>query len=231
MKKIFFNLVTALSLLGTACEKPDLDLSFDFSNINWGGVGTINVNANTFEYDGIANISGIPFIYYIYKDSATGSTDSVRLYSTYNSVYVPAGTGNPTNPVYYYTEYIFQLTNYNLSPPLVFIKGKAVTDTDFKHTGTFIDSNFTLLNEVTNLPAYWYPFVSSANRQYSNISSASIEGKMYYNIHCFSASNGLPVSDPGYIVTTFWWVKGTGIVKRELRNFNSVKTCSLLRYG
>jgi len=61
--------------------------------------------------------------------------------------------------------------------------------------------------------------------------SVNIEGKTYTDVHSFFSSNGLPASNPGYLATTFWWVKGIGIIKREIKTNNSVKTSLLLRHG
>ena len=235
MKNIIFYPIAALALLFTACTKPDIKSDFNISwdDFNFGfDPGSINIISNQFDSTAISYINIPNRSYFIYKDSASGTADSVVSYAAVSYVYVPPVAGNPSKPGYYYYVYDFELGNYwSYNPNLIFLKGHASCDTDYKNVKTFIDSNFTMVNELTGLAAFWYPFVSSSNQHYNWIGSISIEGKIYNNVQCFFASNGLQPAQTNYLATTFYWVKGIGIIKKEIRTFNSVKTSFLLRYG
>jgi hypothetical protein len=237
MKKFILYPLAVLALLFTACEKPDIKADF---NISWSDIvssfGNVSfpdtIISNRFDRAAFSYINIPDRSYFIYKDSASGTADSLVLNRGYDFVYVPPVTGNPSKPGYYYSVYDLELANYwSYNPNLIFFKGHASCDSDYKNTKTFIDSNFTLDNELTGLAAFWYPFVSSGNQQYSFISSLSVGSKSYNDVHCFFSSNGLPASNDGYLATTFWWVKGIGIVKKEIRTHNSIKTSLLVRHG
>lgn len=235
MKKTILYPLAALALLFTACTKPDIKSDF---NISWDdfnfdlGPGSVNTISNRFDSSAFSYIN-IPLLKkYIYKDSATGITDSLYSHPMQDYVFVPSVTGDPSKPGYYYHVYDLKLSNYwAYNPELVFFKGRASCDLDYKNTQTFIDSNFILTNEHTGLAAFWYPFVSSGNQQYSFIPSLSIGSNVYNDAHCFFSSNGLQPTDTNYQGTIFYWVKGIGIIKKEIRTYNSVKTSLLVRFG
>lgn len=237
MKKIILYPLAALVLLFTACEKPDIqsnfDLSWDDFDFSFGpGPGPDNTKSNRFDSAAFSYINIPNGSYFIYKDSASGTADSLVSYRGYDAKYVPPVSGDPSKPGYFYQIYDLKLANYwSYSPNLIFFKGHASCDPDYKNTQTFIDSNFTVVNELTGLAAFWYPFVSTNNQQYSWLPSISVGSKIYNDVHCFFADNGLPASNSGYQATGFCWVKGIGIVRREIRTFNSIKTSLLVRHG
>lgn len=227
MKKILFYPIAVITLFLSSCEKEiDLNMDLDFSDFSWSG--PIVFNTNIFDSTGFSYIQLPLNRYFIYKDETSGSTDSVAVTgSNYSAVYTgPSGS----KPGYYYYTYDLTLTRFS-AVNQTWYNGYASCDPDYKNTVTYIDSDFSLSNEPSKLPAFWYPFVSSGTQQYSFIPSAVIESNTYANVHSFSAGNGLQPTDPNYLATTFWWVKGIGIIKKVIRTSGSVKTSLLARHG
>jgi hypothetical protein len=227
MKKIIFYLVTATSLLLNSCAKVEVGSSgWGGGGFNWGG---FTINGNTFDSMAMLYINLPQYRHFIYKDSASGSTDSVGVTeSNLNFNFRPA-TGN--TPGVFYETYSLILTNFTPNGNQTWFKGFASCDSDYKNAVSFIDSNFTLSNEPGILPSFWSPFTSSGALQFSKVASLTVEGTAYFNVYKFFATNGLPPSDVNYLAITFYWAKGTGIIKRDTRTFNLVKTSLLVRYG
>ena len=236
MKKLIFYCLAASVLLLASCEKPDLssDFNMSWSDLNWGGGVNINMSGSSFDSSALSYIKLPVNRYFIYKDLSSGSTDSVTVtQSTLNIGVQPASQGYPIG--YVYNKFELTVANYySYSTNIILVKG--ITTTDFPSglgsTPThIIDSNFVLTNDQTNVPSFWYPFTSSGLNQYTYIPTLTIEGIMYTAVHCFSSSNGLPPTDINYQASVFYWVKGIGIIKKESRTYNSVKTSLLVRYG
>lgn len=59
----------------------------------------------------------------------------------------------------------------------------------------------------------------------------TIEGVTYTAVQSFYYYNMLPSTDINYQASVVYWVKGIGIIKKEIRTYNSVKTSLLVRYG
>jgi hypothetical protein len=231
MKKFIFNCLTVSVLLLASCKK--LDLSGDFGGFNWGGLGNIRFSGSSFDTSAL-NYIQLPFNrYFIYKDPSTGSTDSVVITQSIDSFSLqPIGPGYPL--AYFLHTFKLTLTGFSGTPNQTWYKGSASTNFPPGLATTsihIIDSIFSLSNEQTNLPGFWYPFISSALNQYAFIPSLTFEGRTYTAVHSFSSSNGLQPTDINYQASLFCWVKGVGIIKREIRTFNSVKTSLLVRYG
>jgi len=224
MKKIFYTPLVAILLL--SCEKG-LDLNLDFSNINWGG--PYNFNTNNFDSIGLSYMQLPVARYYIYKDEASGNTDSVRV--TKSNLTWNYRNAAGTSPALYHYTYDLTLTSFSAAPGQVWYQGRAACDSDYKNVNTYVDASFDLSNEISKLPAYWYPFVSSGSNQYSKIPFLPIEGTLYGDVHRFAATNGLPHSDPAYQASIFYWAKGVGIIKKEIISSQSLQTFLLLRYG
>ena len=225
MKKIIFHSVIVLSLLFTSCMKADLSGS-DWS---WGGIGVINFNSNSFDSTSLAYIKISSNRYFIYKDESTGASDSVYVtQSTVYPVFVPATS---STPAFLYETYALTLMYSTGAGNQQWLNGFASCDTVYKSVPLFIDSDFMLSNTQTNLPCFWFPFTSSSVLQYSFIPTLSIEGKQYNTIHKFSATNGLQPTQPNYLETSHYWVKGIGIIKKEIKTYNSIKTSLLVRFG
>jgi hypothetical protein len=232
MKKIILSAFTVLTLLLTSCLKGDFIIDLTGGG-GWGfpGGGT-SYAGNYFD------ITALEFIeihwnrYFIYKDSATGLTDSVIVtQKNTSSIFHDSVPGNPPIPAYTHQTYKLTLQKFSGSSNQVWFDGLASCDSQYRNAFHFVDSDFDLYDKQNNLPAFWYPFTSSGVKQYSLIPTITIEGTTYVQIHKFSATNGLQPTDTNYLETIFYWEKGTGIIKKEIRTFNSVKTFLLVRYG
>ncbi len=228
MKNFIFSCLIALSLLSLSCKKIDIGGSFTS--------GSINPNTVTIHfYQPVLDYIQLPANrYFIYKDSATGSSDSVRVtQSAIETSFTAATSGFPGSPATYIDVFKLTLTKFQAQTPTnqTWFQGIARPHSFVGIvSATIIDSNIYFDNEQ-NKPVFWHPFASSGTRQYNWVPSVTIEGKTYTDVHSFFYSNGLPAPNPGYLASTFWWVKGIGIIKREIRAFNSVTTSLLLRYG
>ena len=225
MKKTILLPLIATFLFFSSCEKGLDGLNLDFNNINWGGV-TIYTNV----FDSTLSYIQLPENhYYIYKEEASGTIDSVKATKSLMSWVYKNPLNN--NPGYYHYNYELILTSFSQATPQTWYNGRAFCDSDYKNMVTFIDKDFNLSNEPSKVPAFWCPFTSAGNQQYLYMSGLVVEGITYVQVHKFQASNGLPASDPNYLETAFYWVKGIGIIRREIKTFNSVKTFLLLRHG
>lgn len=226
MKKNIFYLITAVVFLITACKKmaPAIDL-------NLTGQTPPGTNRVSFYTTALEFIKLPANRYFIYKDSATGSTDSVVVTQTIvETKYQAATAGYPGKPALYYDTYTLILTKLPASQ--IWYQAVATCDYFFLPApSTGIDSNFTFYNDPSQPVSFWYPFETSNNRQYTFLPNLTIEGNTYSGVHQFFATNGLPPTDTNYQGTIFYWVKGIGIIKKEIRTFNSVKTSLLVRYG
>lgn len=225
MKKLTFYPLVLMALLFSACEKAD----FDISGYNFGGSGPLNVGSVNFHSDALAIVQLPANRSFIYKDSATGTLDSVIVgMSSINSTLHYATS---TTPGWFYDTYSLILEKITPSGYTSWFRGTATCDAQALTTGAYIDSTFSLSNEETGLPGFWYPLNSTGLNQYQLIPSFTVEGKTYSQVHKFSSSNGIPPSNAAYSATVFYWVKGIGIIKRESRYFNYVMTSLLVRYN
>lgn len=230
MKKIIFCWLAASVVILTACKKIDLSGGLDLS-------GSTNPNTVIVHfYQAALDYIQLPVNrYFIYKDSASGTMDSVKVtQSAIETNFYPATSGFPGTPAVYSDAYKLTLTTYQALPPTnqTWFKGIANSISFWGFvSATIIDSNINFVNEQPTLVVFRHPFASAGSNQYAYLPTLVIEGIAYAAVHCFSSSNGLSSSDINYQASIFYWVKGIGIIKRESRSFNSVKTSLLIRYG
>ncbi len=218
MKKIILYCLVATSLLLSSCTKDDL-----LGGVTLGPGPGPNYKFYYSQFDSvaIAYINLKPNSYYIYKDQATGLTDTV-LVTTSSKGYF--------NYNFYETyELTCSIIPINLQTTPWF-QASAYCDVNNGPTPVIYDADFELRNWQANLPAFWYPFTSSLNKQYTYIPSVIIEGTTYNGVNKFQASNGFLSTQSNYLETIFYWVKGIGIIKKEIRTYNSVKTSLLVKY-
>ncbi|MBK8610833.1 MAG: hypothetical protein IPL84_13075 [Chitinophagaceae bacterium] len=229
MKNIIFKFIAASALLFSACKKIDLSGPIDFSGTT--PIGTNNVSFYTYALDFIK----LPVNrYFIYKDSATGIFDSVVVtQSILETRFEPAHSGFPGTYALNYENYRLTLTKYQVSPSINEVWYNAVANSHYSWfwpaPSTGIDSNFNFYS--TGVSNFWFPLSSSGSSQYNYLPTLTIEGTAYSNVHQFSASNELPANNPNYNASVFYWVKGIGFIKKEIRTFNTVKTSLLIRFG
>ena len=230
MKKIIFYCLTASVLLLASCKKTGLS---DVSTLS----GYVNPNTVIVHFNQeVLDYIQLPVNrYFIYKDSATGSIDSVKVtQSVIETEFSPATSGYPGSPALYTDVYKLTLTKFQTLPPTnqPWFQGTArCASFAGLVSAIFIDSNINFLSGQSNLPAFQHPFTSYGSYYYTYIATLTIEGTTYSAVHCFSSSNGLSSTDINYQASLFYWVKGIGIIKKEIRTYNSVKTSLLLRYG
>jgi hypothetical protein len=227
MKKLIVIFILITAAISSSCKKMDLSGGFNWGNINY------SLNYSYFDSTAM-NIIKLPLgRYFIYKDAVSGQTDSViATQSTDTSAVQQAGPGYPVT--YIYSMYKLKLTNVSGAVPQTWFSGTAITDFPPNSGSAPVsvkDSVFSFTNETNNLPAFWYPLQSSGLMQYTFLPALIIEGHTYTEVHQFFVSNGLPASNTNYQETVFYWVKGTGIIKKMVTNGASVKTSLLLRSG
>ncbi len=228
MKKLTFYSLVIMALLFSACEKPKLDLGSG-GGYTWGGFGGPYLGSVNF-YSGALAIVQLPANkYFIYRDPTTGGTDSVIVTQSLVEPKLQAATTNTNG--WFYDTYTLILEKVTATGNQPWYKGMASCDDIGAPTNTYTDSSFSLFNEETGLPAFWYPLSSTGVKQYHLLPSLTVEGTTYLQVHEFSMTNGRQPSDINYNATTFCWVKGTGIIKRETRYFNYAKTSLLVRFG
>ncbi len=238
MKKLFFNSLTVIIIFLASCSKEKIYV--DPTSIVWGGGGGGGMPGGGIIAGNYFDNTALDFIntpwhgyrYFIYRDSATGFTDSVIVSQNYTQgVLHDSVPGNPPVPQYTHQTFKLRLQQLTGSPGPIWFDGFASCDTQYRNTIRFIDSDFELTDRQNNLPAFWYPFTSSGANRYSLIPSITIEGTIYIQIHKFSTTNGLQPTDINYRETAYYWEKGTGIIRKDLRTYNSIKTSLLLRMG
>jgi hypothetical protein len=164
-----------------------------------------------------------PGSWYIYKDSATGLTDSVDVTVSTVNYKVPQFSnlsGNPPVTNYYNDDYNLTLKSVDLS-------GNETTWLDA--------SSRSIIYYAATSPNYWelddlihdiilmqYPSNLSGYAANYKIPSAAIEGHIYSDILVVQGSLG---SSPGEV----WWTKAIGIVKLTRTVGSEIKTALLLR--
>lgn len=226
MKKTIFYCITITVFILVACKKDKPDV--------------INTPAPTIKL----NTAALDFVqlpvgrYFIYKDSATGFIDSVRVTQSIFETFLHKGrTGTNCGWLCFDPgEAAFNFEKYSLtlgSTSQEWFKGIASTDNYYPsyyfnllgNPAVVIDTNFNLAD------AFWYPLQSSGINLYTFLPSLTIEGNIYTEVHQFVYNNGLPASNAYYKRTVFYWVKGIGIIKKEIRTYNSITTSLLVRHG
>lgn len=187
-------------------------------------VNNIRFTRNALDY---VNLQ--PGKYFIYKDSATGSTDSVVVTtSLLESIYVPRLTGNWLTIAAHYME---KLT--------LKLDAKKTNGTSQQWLYGTAEANSFL--SVPCDTAYIYLSGGESNLQsevffqyhYQNSTETMIvEGTAYNKVVTDVNDNSLPLNDPNYRKTIFSWAKGIGIIKRTIITTGGVaKTSTLLRHN
>ena len=223
MKKFITSIaiVTLFTFYLTACKKDHTDTQ----------AAPIEVK---FAAEALAYVQLPLNKYFIYKDSASGSLDSVVVTkSDIEKQFMPehiSGFWAVPIPAFYYQTFTLTLTKYNGATPQDWFYGIA-------NNSSFVTSSDTAtalyLIEKDKGGAFNYPIIISSG-PYGGVSilpSVTIEGKTYVDAVVFTSSSSLDTSQFYYRKSTYYWVKGVGIIKREIRTSNSIKTDLLIRNG
>lgn len=220
MKKNVF-LLTVGTLLFISCKKtvdePAQKILINFSNE---ALAYVQMPANK---------------YYIYKDSATGETDSVIVTkSTLETNLMPSQTYNILGLVGQWPAYNYQTFTLLLSK----VTGSTSSDWFYgfadAHISTYIGASTNFANvrlieksrSVTVIDS-WY-FLTAQSKKISP--TITLEGKDYSDVVQFTDSIGQP-SNQNYLAYTYYWAKGLGIIKRSITTGNSTQTWTLVRNG
>lgn len=164
--------------------------------------------------------------YYIYKDSASGSLDSIIVkQSILEKKYMAATIGSWSNSPAYTME-TFTLKLEHVLPSYVWFNGTA---------NAAINSWLGPSSDTLGVYLYNNSGGASFYQSHSQINTLSItiEGKTYNNVNSQSFTNGLLPSNPAYNSELYYWAKGYGIIKRTIiKGPNGVpKTALLIRNG
>ena len=153
--------------------------------------------------------------HYIYEDSATGVKDSVVVVTSElvkNFIGSPPGLfGGPS-----YSAHVFTLE----------LKSKITNESWFSGRATATASGIFTLN--VNYSWKYTVFIYPVTDRF--IASMVVEGKTYADVEKYEIDYPSAIPDE-YIVATYYWAKGVGIIKRQVKTATSQKTESLLRHG
>jgi len=226
--KISFLLMGALMLLVAACKKQGADKK---------------TAAMTFSKDALSYVQLPLKRYFIYKDSASGSLDSVivttsDLYTYVHPGHISTGLFDFAYDAYNVQAYKLQLTRF--SGQATWFYGAA--DANFFNSLPFNDTAAVLsfcgtdnilpvaIAAATNC---YYGFTYDSYGANGALPAMTVEGKTYNGVFRFQGSNpGEPDSTrPLYYASTYYWAKNTGIIKRTVRAGGITSASTLLRFG
>ncbi len=146
--------------------------------------------------------------------------------------------GNISVPGFYYQEFSLLITKYNGTSEEDWFYGDATSSNVGPVIYNSDSANLSLLekdriNNINLNYAFLYPFTpySSIQENIAVIPSITIEGKIYTNVEFYSYSNTIDSTGADYLKSTYYWAKGAGIIKREIKTSSSVKTETLVRNG
>ncbi len=217
MKKNILYCISATIILLASCAKIEVTSSDETAFYKFNpSIDIINLPLNR---------------YFIYKDSATGVTEFVRVTESIIEKKLDEGYFDWDKDFYYET-YKLTLTKIAGSSQENWFSGFAQSYVFTGFYGSTIDNTgFKFYEQGSVLPVFWCPFTSSGNWQYTQIPSLTVNGTVYTGVHKFISTNGKQPSEAGYLQLTCYWVKGIGIIKREIRTDTTVKTFLLVSYG
>ena len=185
--------------------------------------------------------------YFIYKDSATGISDSVV--ATKSDLYMdphPArstgvsgsGYGSGSTFADLDSEQVYKLI---LTNPVTQVKWYDVE----AHAGSgfsfyIIDTtSLTFCGRDNLIPvsidrnnncSYGFSYSSGIS---TVLASLVIDINTYNNVFEMVSTNGLEqdAKEPWYFKSIYYWAKNIGIIKRTVKTSNAITTCTLVRYG
>lgn len=223
-------LLSVVTLLCISCKK----------NVNEPGPIQINFSKEALTY-----VYMPPNKYYIYKDSATGETDSVMVtQSEVDRILAPAQTYNILGfpghqPAFYYQSFSLLLSKINGSSSSDWFYGIAKANLGYFSSSNTDSAGLMLLERNRSANAdklYVFNSFSLASGFGNTVfPSLTIEGKVYSDVIRVTNNNGYTPSISGYsqfyLATIYYWAKGIGIIKRSLITASSTKTWTLVRNG
>ena len=227
-KKIFYSLTVTVFLFAACKKDKPIEIIYPTTNVKLNPVALEFVKLPVGRY-------------FIYKDPATGSIDSVRVsQSIIENKFqpsIPPSGYNPCLSGFNFETFTLTLTKFNGTASQDWFKGIASSYAIFpcgSHPAVIIDSNLILEDQLfTNIIThpFVYPFSFYQGQGHIFIPTITIEGTIYTDVHEFFASNGLQSTHPAYQAVIHYWAKGIGIIKKETITYSSVNTYLLVRYG
>ncbi len=209
MKAYSFLLI--LTFVSTACKKDDAPEPLH-----------VRFNPVALEY-----VQLNPSRYYIYKDSATSGIDSVVVTrSNLATVLIPASntTGFFTIPVHNQEQFQLVFSKFRNSVSQEWLKLNAYASIGNNLPFVSVDSSGLLLTEQDGTYVFAYPDVVYP--------TMTVEGQIYNNVIKTFSTFGGDTSNTYFKDATYYWAKGIGIIKREIKTYGgSVKTQTLLRHN
>ncbi len=226
MKKPHLILFVATISIFTSCTKGgEFDLNLDDFIFNIDIRYTLRNDFDTVGLEYMKIPIGRTFQY---RDSASNQLFAVKTTKSDTTAVKVTSTSNNNLFADLYILELRQLTNLSSGP--VWYSGESHCDTSQFSLLDLYDADFELSNSVNKIPSFWYPFNSSSQHDYNYLVNYTIEGKTYPVVHLFHASNGLPITDPAFIESWYYWVKGIGIAERRIKMGTSIKTEFLVKY-
>ena len=196
----------------------------------------LNIQMN-FSKEALAYVQMPANKYYIYKDSATGDTDSVVVaQSSLETKLMPSLTYNilgfdTHQPAYNYQTFTLLLAKVNGSTSTDWFYG--IADANYFFTLKNTDTAGVWLMEKHRSTDEFILVVFSPHFTNGNkiiIPNLTIEGKNYSDVVQFT-NRRLTPSSQNYLASTYYWAKGIGIIKRSITTGNTTQTWSLTRNG
>jgi hypothetical protein len=173
--------------------------------------------------------------YLIYKDSATGNTDSVVATGSFMSDYYEVPHPSLSLPGVHYQEFSLTLTIVNGGT--TWFQGSANS-----RNGTYSPYGADSMARIRFNPAYDNlikdAILNIPDYGYSGYINDSIYASFQVGVHLYNdviidtftnISNG--INSPGYFKSIYCWAKGIGIVKRTIQTDSTITTSLLERYG
>lgn len=216
MKKYLSTLVAAILLFLSGCKKKEAEIIYQ-----------VSISRNALEYVNMPQGK-----YRIYKDSASGNTDSVVITTgKLENIFFPLSTGYGIFYTYkipaYYAESLTlkleSMTSTGIALPWFDGRGMAELPNPILSTDT---ACIVLYGGESNRTT----IVFSQSHSQQSTETMTIEGKTYNNVVAYTYNNGLDLNHPYYLRTVYYWAKGVGIIKRSITTTGgATKTSSLLR--
>lgn len=168
--------------------------------------------------------------YFIYKDSATSVIDSVVVKeSILERLYMPEQRDNLVSktPAYNYQNFRLALKKYS---------GSSATDW-FEGFASAVYGELKIIDRLRNIayggPAFYYSLTTynTVYSAYDIMPQMTVEGKTYNNVIMVMNANTSDTTASFYYRSTYYWAKGVGIIKREVKTPGNIKTELLIRNG
>lgn len=180
-----------------------------------------------FSKEGLEYLQLNPGMYLIYKDSATGNTDSVIVAA---SLLETASSPAVTGPGYYRpaTSWeVFTLILMEVNNSTSWFYGRADGNFPLPIYNSNNEANIILVSDA-GFEAFLFYKEKPPEFFEGNI---TIEGINYTEVIKITGQNLFEETDPRFIKQTFYWAKGIGIIKWQKTRGTEKQTYTLIRHS